>query len=139
MTTPQITVFAILLCLFGLLAWGRWRYDVVAFLALMAAVVSGVVPAGQAFSGFGHPATITVAAILILKSRKLARQKASMLFDLLPTDVADSYGFVAEVSAGTYIRSLARDLLKPLQSGLPQSYLFVMVVGVLAVVGYMVR
>ena len=76
MTADQITLFAILCALFGLLAWGRWRYDVVAFTALMAAVVTGVVPAGQAFSGFGHPATITVAAILIL-SRSLTTTGAT--------------------------------------------------------------
>ncbi len=66
MTTPQLTIFTILVLLFLMLAWGRWRYDVVAFFALLAAVLTGVVPAGQAFSGFGHPATITVAAVLIL-------------------------------------------------------------------------
>jgi di/tricarboxylate transporter len=71
LTTPQISVFTILLLLFAMLAWGRWRYDVVAFIALLAAVVAGVVPAGQAFAGFGHPATITVAAVLIL-SRALS-------------------------------------------------------------------
>ena len=71
MTTQQISVFTILLLLFAMLAWGRWRYDVVAFIALLAAVVAGVVPAGQAFAGFGHPATITVAAVLIL-SRALS-------------------------------------------------------------------
>jgi di/tricarboxylate transporter len=76
MTTEQITLFAILCALFALLAWGRWRYDVVAFLALLAAVVSGVVPAGEAFAGFGHPATITVAAILVL-SRSLATTGAT--------------------------------------------------------------
>ena len=76
MTADQITLFAILCALFGLLAWGRWRYDVVAFTALMAAVVTGVVPAGQAFAGFGHPATITVAAILIL-SRSLTTTGAT--------------------------------------------------------------
>ncbi len=76
MTADQITLFAILVALFGLLAWGRWRYDVVAFAALMAAVVTGVVPAGQAFAGFGHPATITVAAILIL-SRSLTTTGAT--------------------------------------------------------------
>ena len=76
MTTDQITLFAILCALFALLAWGRWRYDVVAFLTLMAAVVTGVVPAGEAFAGFGHPATITVAAILIL-SRALTTTGAT--------------------------------------------------------------
>ncbi|MEE8231368.1 MAG: hypothetical protein V3R15_07765, partial [Qipengyuania citrea] len=35
MTTEQVTLFAILCALFALLAWGRWRYDVVAFLALI--------------------------------------------------------------------------------------------------------
>ena len=76
MTTEQITLFAILCALFALLAWGRWRYDVVAFMALMASVVTGVVPAGEAFTGFGHPATITVAAILIL-SRALTTTGAT--------------------------------------------------------------
>ncbi len=76
MTTEQITLFAILVALFVLLAWGRWRYDVVAFLALLAAVIAGVVPASGAFSGFGHPATITVAAILIL-SRSLTTTGAT--------------------------------------------------------------
>jgi len=66
MNDEQIIVFAILAALFGLLVWGRWRYDVVAFAALLAAVIAGVVPAREAFSGFGHPATITVAAVLIL-------------------------------------------------------------------------
>ena len=76
MTTEQITLFAILVALFVLLAWGRWRYDVVAFLTLLAAVIAGVVPASGAFSGFGHPATITVAAILIL-SRSLTTTGAT--------------------------------------------------------------
>ncbi|MFQ6016677.1 MAG: SLC13 family permease [Kiloniellaceae bacterium] len=66
MTADQFTVFAILGALFVLLAWGRWRFDVVAFLALLVAVVAGVVPTGGAFAGFGHPATVTVAAVLIL-------------------------------------------------------------------------
>ncbi|MEQ8355732.1 MAG: SLC13 family permease [Kiloniellaceae bacterium] len=66
MTIPQATLFAILLALFVLLVWGRWRYDVVAFAALMAAVALGLVPTGKAFDGFAHPATITVAAVLVL-------------------------------------------------------------------------
>ena len=71
MSSEQLTIFAILAGLFGLLLWGRFRYDVVAFLALMASVLAGLVPPGQAFSGFGHPATVTVAAVLIL-SRALS-------------------------------------------------------------------
>jgi len=65
-TTPQVLLFAILLGLFALLIWGRWRYDLVAFVALVAALVAGVVPADRAFSGFGHPATIVVALVLVV-------------------------------------------------------------------------
>ncbi len=66
MTTEQVLLFAILGVALLLFAWGRLRYDLVAMLALLAAVVLGVVPAEGAFDGFGHPAVITVAAILIL-------------------------------------------------------------------------
>ena len=66
MTLQQILLFVILAASLGLFAWGRWRYDVVAMLALMAAVLCGVVPSDEAFAGFAHPAVITVAAVLIL-------------------------------------------------------------------------
>ncbi|WP_119168632.1 SLC13 family permease [Algihabitans albus] len=67
MPTPdQLLLFAILAGALGLFAWGRLRYDLVALLVLLAAVIGGVVPTESAFSGFGHPAVITVAAILIL-------------------------------------------------------------------------
>ncbi len=75
MTTPQIIISAILALLFAGLVWGRWRYDVLAILALLAAVLSGLVPTADAFAGFGHPATITVAAVLVL-SRALASSGA---------------------------------------------------------------
>jgi di/tricarboxylate transporter len=78
-TPEQIAVFGILAAALGLFVWGRWRYDVVAVMALMAAVLAGAVPAGEAFAGFGHPAVITVAAVLAL-SRALTR---SGLVDLL--------------------------------------------------------
>ncbi len=48
--------------------WGRVRYDVVALAALSACVALGLVPATEAFSGFGHPAVITVAAVLVLSA-----------------------------------------------------------------------
>ncbi len=71
MTTEQISLFAILGVALALFVWGRVRYDIVAVLALLAAVLAGVVPSAMAFSGFGHPAVITVAAVLIL-SRALS-------------------------------------------------------------------
>ena len=67
-TFEQILLFAILAAALMGFAWGRFRYDLVAVAALIAGVLGGLVPADQAFSGFGHPAVITVAAILILSS-----------------------------------------------------------------------
>ncbi len=75
MTTDQATIFAILAVVMALLIWGRWRYDVVAFAALLVAVVAGVVPGEQAFSGFGHPATVVIAMVLII-SRGLSNSGA---------------------------------------------------------------
>jgi len=49
-----------------LFAGGWWRYDVVALLALLALTFAQVVPPERAFEGFGHPAVITVAAVLVL-------------------------------------------------------------------------
>lgn len=66
MTTDQIIIFAILGLSLVFFMWGRWRYDIVAFTALILAVVGGVVPTDSAFAGFGHPAVITVAAVLVI-------------------------------------------------------------------------
>ncbi|WP_296766720.1 SLC13 family permease [Sediminimonas sp.] len=65
MTTDQAILFALFVAVFGLFAWGRVRYDIVALGALLVGVVLGVVPADRAFSGFGHPATVIVAMVLI--------------------------------------------------------------------------
>jgi di/tricarboxylate transporter len=51
MTTPQIILFALMALLFVFLIWGRFRYDLVAFSVLMIALIVGVVPVDQAFSG----------------------------------------------------------------------------------------
>lgn len=59
--------------------WGRWRYDVVAILALLVLVFWGIVPSDEAFTGFAHPAVITVAAVLLI-SRAL---EISGLVDLI--------------------------------------------------------
>ena len=66
MTPDQIILFALLLFVFVFLVWGRWRYDLVAFVALLLALLFGVVPVEQAFSGFGHPATVIIALVLII-------------------------------------------------------------------------
>lgn len=66
MTTPQITISIILLITLVLFAWGKYRHDIVAIFCLVLGVVAGVIPADDAFTGFGHAAVITVAAVLII-------------------------------------------------------------------------
>ncbi len=65
-TPDQLKVLGILLGVLVLLVWGRWRYDLVAFAALVAAVIIGAVPKSEAFDGFGHPATMIIALVLIV-------------------------------------------------------------------------
>lgn len=66
MTGEQTLVVGLLTVVLALLVWGRWRYDAVAFAALMAAVILGVVPKDQAFSGFAHSATVIIALVLVV-------------------------------------------------------------------------
>ncbi len=62
----HIVVFVTLGAALILFIWGRWRHDVVALLTLLFLVVGGFVPSDKAFSGFAHPAVITVAAVLLI-------------------------------------------------------------------------
>jgi len=66
MTYEQIATLVILGVALVLFIWGRWRYDLVAFCALIVAVLAGVVEPKAAFEGFGHAAVVTVAAVLII-------------------------------------------------------------------------
>ena len=91
MTPEQILLFSLLVAVFALLIWGRWRYDLVAFAALVVALLIGVVPTEQAFVGFGHPATVIIALVLII-SRGLAN---SGVIDLITRHVSDASRSVA--------------------------------------------
>src|SRR3546814_7166504 len=71
MTLPQIETLVLLGLALVLFASGKLRHDLVALLVLFAALVLGLVPFGEAFNGFGHPAVITVAAALVV-SRAIA-------------------------------------------------------------------
>ena len=66
MSVAQIEILMVLAATVVLFLWGRWRHDLVALAALMSCVLLGLVSAEQAFIGFGHPAVITVACVLIL-------------------------------------------------------------------------
>lgn len=66
MTLDQAMIFAVLIATLVLFIHGRLRYDVVALLSLAAVGVLDLVPMADLFAGFGHPAVITVAAVLVI-------------------------------------------------------------------------
>jgi di/tricarboxylate transporter len=85
-TTDQAMLFGLLFFVFVFLIWGRWRYDLVAFVALLIAILAGLVPKADAFSGFGHPATVIIAMVLVI-SRGLSN---SGVIELLARYVVDA-------------------------------------------------
>ena len=68
MTFEQLSIFLIFLGLFFFLIWGKIRYDIVSFTALLVAIILGIVPIEEAFVGFSHPATILVALVLLVSA-----------------------------------------------------------------------
>jgi len=66
MTLDQGLILLILAAAMALFLWGRFRHDIVALSALLACVVAGLIDPATAFAGFGHPAVITVACVLVL-------------------------------------------------------------------------
>lgn len=102
MTNDQTILFTLLGFVFVFLIWGRWRYDIVAFCALLLALIAGVVPSEQAFAGFGHPATVIIALVLVV-SRGLSNSGAIELVARYVVDASRSVsahiGILAGVSA----------------------------------------
>jgi di/tricarboxylate transporter len=68
MTLDQGLAFGIVGVTIGLFVWGRFAYDLVALLALLAAVAVGIVPAEKAFEGFSDDIVIIVAAALLVSA-----------------------------------------------------------------------
>ena len=99
MTRYQIILFTLLGFVFVFLVWGRWRYDIVAFCALLVALIAGVVPSEQAFAGFGHPATVIIALVLIV-SRGLSNSGAVELVARYVVDSSRSVSAHIGVLAG---------------------------------------
>ncbi|MEM8950419.1 MAG: SLC13 family permease [Pseudomonadota bacterium] len=99
MISDQNFLFALLFFVFVFLIWGRWRYDLVAFGALCIALIWGVVPKEAAFSGFGHPATVIIALVLIV-SRALSNSGAIELLARYVVDASRALGAHIGIMSG---------------------------------------
>lgn len=96
----QTILFILFAGVFAMLLWGRWRYDLIAFSALLIALVLGVVPTEDAFSGFGHPATIIVALVLVV-SRGLLNSGAIDIITRTVIDTSRGVGMHISIMSGT--------------------------------------
>jgi di/tricarboxylate transporter len=68
MTLDQFLAFAIVIAMMALFAWGRFRYDLVAVLALLVAIAADIVPPKEAFKGFSDDIVIIVGSALVVSA-----------------------------------------------------------------------
>lgn len=66
MSLEPYTIIIVLVIAMILFIWNRWRFDVVALIALAAATLVGAVPFKAVYSGISNPAVITVACVMVI-------------------------------------------------------------------------
>jgi di/tricarboxylate transporter len=120
MQSNQILILAILAITVGMFLSGRWRHDMVAIGALLACVVTGLLPASDAFLGFGHPAVVSVACVLVLsRGLQLSGAVDVLARVALPKDAGTTLSLLALVGLGALLSGFmnnvgAMALLMPL-------------------------
>jgi len=67
-TSMQVLSFVVIALMMIAFVWGRIRYDLVAAGALVISVAVGIVPVGEAFSGFSDDIVIIVASALVVSA-----------------------------------------------------------------------
>lgn len=103
MSFDQFVVVAILFVAMGFFIWNRWRFDIVAGVALLVAVFAGVVPADDAFKGFAHPAVVTVACVLVISQ---AIQSTRVIDFFLRFLARTRKHFVSQIAANASLTAL---------------------------------
>ena len=111
MNATQWTLLAILGATVVMFVWGRWRHDMVAVASLLACVLTGLLPASTAFAGFGHPAVVTVACVLVL-SRGLQTSGAVDLLarHVLPAGAGVPISLVALTGMGALLSAFMNNV-----------------------------
>ncbi|OIN07637.1 SLC13 family permease [Oceanisphaera psychrotolerans] len=111
MNQPQITIVVILVATVLMFLWGRWRHDMVAAGALLACILTGLVPADAAFDGLSHPAVITVACVLVL-SKGLQNSGAVDVLTrhLLPSQAGPTLSIAALTGLGAILSAFMNNV-----------------------------
>jgi len=111
MDIQQVSLLVILAATVGMFLWGRWRHDMVAAGALLTCVLVGLIPSTDAFAGFGHPAVITVACVLVL-SRSLQTSGAvdALTRLVLPSDAGPTLTVAALAGLGALLSAFMNNV-----------------------------
>lgn len=111
MANDQLVMLIILLATAGMFLWGRWRHDMVAIGALLACVLTGLVPANEAFSGFGHPAVVTVACVLVLsRGLQISGAASALTRAVLPETAGVTLSMAALLGLGAVLSSFMNNV-----------------------------
>ena len=126
MTAPQWLSIGVLAGMMALFIWGRFRYDVTAILALLAALALGIVKPKDAFSGFSDDIVVIVGSALVMSaamqrsglieralgfvSRRVSRVRSQLL--VLTTTVGVASGLVKNVGALAMLMPAAFQMAK---------------------------
>ncbi|GAA3714461.1 SLC13 family permease [Oceanisphaera sediminis] len=111
MTPSQITILVILVATVLMFLWGRWRHDMVAAGALLACIITGLVPAEIAFDGLSHPAVITVACVLVLsKGLQISGAVDVLTRLLLPSQAGPTLSIAALTGLGAILSAFMNNV-----------------------------
>ncbi len=111
MTTDQVLILLLLLATMALFIWGRWRHDIVALASLVACVALGLVPGAFAFNGFGHPAVITVACVLVLSYGLQSTGAVDVLARrALPANAGPTLAIAALTGLGAFLSAFVNNV-----------------------------
>jgi di/tricarboxylate transporter len=104
MTHDQILIVSILCATVAMFLWGRWRHDMVAAGALLACVLAGLIVPADAFAGFGHPAVISVACVLVLsRGLQLSGAVDLLVRHTMPKSAGPTWSLAALVGLGAIL------------------------------------
>jgi di/tricarboxylate transporter len=68
LTHQQALAFGLVAVTIGFFIWGRFRYDVISLVALLASVLLGLTPAKKAFDGFSNEVVVIIACALVVSA-----------------------------------------------------------------------
>ena len=111
MTHDQAAILIVIAGTIGMFVWGRWRHDMVAVGALLACVALGLVAPGEAFAGFGHPAVVTVACVLVLsRALQLSGAVDVLSRSVLPGDARPTVSIAALAALGAVLSAFMNNV-----------------------------